>query len=300
MARESPARTPPTPAGLPTPALALLRAARRVGFVFSGGSARCAFQVGVVESLAELGVAPALVIGVSAGSWSAAALAVGNGRRLRSYWRAFLRMPHVDLRNLAREHSPFRFAELHRRTFERYVGSRAVRQAALPLFVGVTRLRDRRPVLFDARAVDDPLALLLASNYLPPYFTHAPRIAGVRYGDGGLSDNLPYERAFAEGCDAVVLMTMKGESEGALYRSPKETEHVIPSPYAERTVVVRPRHRLPLGFTEKRWPIVRGIMDLGRLRAREVLLGGSHPETEAVRARRAAPTALLAQLLRRR
>jgi predicted acylesterase/phospholipase RssA len=288
-------------AGDPTPALALLRAARRVGFVFSGGSARCSFQVGVVETLAELGVAPALCVAVSAGAWSAAALAAGNGHRLRPYWRAFLRMPHVDLRNLAREHSPFRFAELHRRTFGRYVGSRAVRQAAaLPLFVGVTRLRDRRPVLFDARQVDDPLALLLASNYLPPYYTHAPRLGGERYGDGALSDNLPYERAFAEGCDAVVLMTMKGESEGAPYRGPRDTEHVIPSPYAERTVVIRPRHRLPLGFTERRWPLVRGVMDLGRLRAREVLLGELHPETEAARARGTAPTVLLARLLGRR
>ncbi len=272
-----------------------------MGFVFSGGSARCAFQVGVVETLTELGVDPALCIAVSAGSWTAAAIAVGNRHRLRHYWRSFLRMPHLDLRNLAREHSPFRFAEMHRRTFARYAGSAELRQeGALPLFIGVTRLRDRRPVLFDARRVEDPLALLLASNYLPPYYTHAPRLAGERYGDGGLSDNLPYEKAFAEGCDAVVLITMKGESEGALYRSPRDTEHVIPPPYAERTVVIRPRHRLPLGFTERRWPVIRDIIELGRLRAREVLLGESHRETETFRARGAAPSALVARLLGRR
>src|SRR5947209_11631878 len=148
---------------------------------------------------------------------------------------------------------------------------------------------------FDARQAEDPLPLFLASNYMPPFYTYAPRIDGERYGDGGLVDNLPYERAFAEGCDAVVLLTMKGESEGALYRSPKDTEHVVPAPFAERTVVVRPRHRLPVGFTERRWLIVRGIMDLGRLRAREVLLGESHPEIETTRARRAAPPALPAR-----
>ncbi len=297
----SPGAPPAPPPGEPTAALALLRAARRVGFVFSGGSARCAFQVGAVETLTELGIDPALCVGVSAGSWTAAAVAAGNRHRLRQYWRSFLRMPYVDLRNLAREHSPFRFAELHRRTFGRYVGAQGLRRdGALPLFIGVTRLRDRQPVLFDAREVEDPLALLLASNYLPPYYTHAPRLAGERYGDGGLSDNLPYERAFAEGCDAVVLMTMKGESEGGLYRSPRDTEHAIPPPYAGRTVVIRPRHRLPIGFTERRWPVVRAVIELGRLRAREVLLGESHPESEAARARGAAPTAVLARLLRRR
>ncbi|MEO6194068.1 MAG: hypothetical protein ABIS20_13740, partial [Thermoanaerobaculia bacterium] len=128
--------------------------------------------------------------------------------------------------------------------------------------------------------VEDPLALCLASNYVPPFYTHAPRIDGERYGDGGLTDNVPYEKAFAEGCDAVVLVTMKGESEGHLYRNSHEPDHVIPSPFRERTVVIQPRHRLPCGWTESRWEMLRLTMDLGRLRAREVLLGEIHPETQ--------------------
>lgn len=224
-------------------------------------------------------------------------MATGAVHRLRHYWRTFVRMPHVDLRNLWREHSPYRFAEMHRRTFSRYVGADRLRApGTLPLYIGVTRLRERRPVLFDARTVEDPFLLLLASNYLPPFYTHAPRIGGERYGDGGLTDNLPYEKAFEEGCDAVVLMTMKGESEGEIYRSPLETEHVIPASLRDRIVVIRPRHRLPLAFTEKRWPLLRDTIELGRLRAREVLLGERHPGTD-VRAAGASPTAVLARLL---
>src|SRR6185436_368629 len=111
---------------------------------------------------------------------------------------------------------------------------------------------------------------------------------------GGATDNLPYEKAFAEGCDAVVLVTMKGESEGELYRSPRETEHVVPAPYRERTVVIRPRHRLPLSFTERRWELLALTMDIGRLRAREVLLGEFHAAT-GLRGRGPAPTLLLAR-----
>jgi predicted acylesterase/phospholipase RssA len=278
--------------------LDLLRSASKVGIVLSGGSARCAFQVGVLETLIELGVRPGLCIAVSAGSWNGAAVAAGTVHRLRHYWRAFVRMPHVDLTNLLREHSPYRFAEMHRRTFSRYVGAERLRApGALPLYIGVTRLRDRRPVLFDARTVDDPFLLLLASNYLPPFYTHAPRIAGERYGDGGLSDNLPYEKAFEEGCDAVLLVTMKGESEGNLYRSPRQTEHVIPAALRDRMVILRPRHRLPLSFTERRWPPLRETIELGRLLAREVLLGERHPQTD-VRAAGASPSARLARLLR--
>jgi predicted acylesterase/phospholipase RssA len=279
--------------------LSLLRSARRVGLVLSGGSARCAFQVGAIETLCELGVRPAVLVGVSAGSWTAAAVAVGNARRLRYYWRAFGRMPHLDLGSLWTHHSPYIYSEIHRRCFERYVGSARLRSPdALPLYVGVTRLADRRPVFFDARQAERPLDLLLASNYLPPFYTHAPRLDGERYGDGAMSDNLPYEVAFAAGCDAVVLLTMKGESEGGLFKSPRDPNHVLPAAVAERAVVLRPRHRLPIRFAERRWEPIRTLMDLGRLRAREVLLGEHHPETE-LRARGQAPSALLVRMLRR-
>jgi NTE family protein len=263
--------------------LELLRSAQRVGFILSGGCSRCAFQIGVLETLEELGLRPSVCIGVSGGVWNAAAAATGTVDRLRHYWRCFFRMPHVDLGNLLREHSPYRFTEMHRRSFGRYVGAERLRgPEAAPLWIGVTRLRDRRSAFFKAQDFDDPLPLLLASNYLPPFYTHVPCLFGERYGDGGLSDNVPYGKAFEEGCDAVVLVTMKGESESpGVYRSPHDPEHVIPPPWRERIVLIRPRHRLPVEFHDRRWPVLTAVMDLGRLRAREVLLGETYAETGA-------------------
>ncbi len=282
------------------PPLELLRAARKIGFVFSGGSARCAFQVGVLDTLRELGIRASLTIGVSAGAWNAAAVAAGTDDRLRSYWRAFHRMPPLDLGNLFRSASPFRYAEIHRRSFRRYVGTaRLLSPEALPLYVGLTRLSDRAPVLLGVREVPDPFQLLLASNYLPPFYTRPPRIGGERYADGALSDNLHYERAFAEGCDVVVLLSNKGESEGGLARSPKDTDHRPPPELIDRMVILRPRHRLPIGFVERDWSTITRTFELGRLRARELLLGERHPETD-VRAPGRAPTAFLADFLTRR
>ena len=280
-----------------TETLRLLRSAGRVGLVLSGGSARCAYQIGVIETLVELGIRPALCVGVSGGAWNAAAVAVGHAHRLRAYWRAVSRMPELDLRNLLREHSPYRWNEIHRRTFSRYVGlERLRRPETLPVFVGVTRLADRQVLYYDLRTAEDPLKVLLASNYLPPFYTHAPRIDGERCGDGGMCNNIPYEKAFEEGCDAVVLVTMKGESEGLPNRSPREIEHTVPPVYRDRLVVIRPRHRLPTPFLERRWPVLVQAIELGRLRAREVLLGEVHPAAE-VRTDRIAPTMLLARLL---
>jgi predicted acylesterase/phospholipase RssA len=277
--------------------LDVLLRARNVGYLFSGGSSRCIFQVGVVEALRDRGVQPAACLGVSAGAWNAAAVAVGNSHRLRPYWRFFSRMPYVDLTNLVREHSPFMWSRIHERAFRRYVGNERIQSpGTLPLYIALTRLGDRAHVLADARAARDPFRLLLASNYLPPFYTHTPDIDGQRYADGGFTNNIPYEALFERGCDAVVLMAVKGESEGGLHRNVHDCEHVIPPEYADRVVVIRPRHRLPIGFVERRWEKLAPIADLGKLRAREVLLGESHPETERLAARGPAPSAYYSRL----
>lgn len=275
--------------------LALLQNANRVGYVFSGGSSRCAFQIGVIEALAELGVIPALAIGVSAGAWNAAMVAARSEKRIRYYWRSFMRMPHIDLRNLLVDHSPWRFRRLHERTFGRFMGRDRFKQPdALPLLVSVTRFRDGANVIFDARDVDDPLQLLLATNYFPPFYTHRPRIAGEAYGDGGISDNAPYEKALELGCDAVVIVSQKGESEGGLFKAKGDYDHVVTDP---RVIVIRPRHRLPFRFTERRWHVLDVLARIGYLRAREVLLDEEHEETN-VRAEGEAPSARARRILR--
>lgn len=278
--------------------LDLLRSAKRIAFVFPGGSSRCAFQVGVIERLTALGIQASMTIGVSAGAWNAAIVAAHNHHRIRYYWKSFLRMPHVDLRNLLDEHSPWRYAKMHRRNFARFIGDRINAPDALPCYISVTRLRDRTNVLLCAQEVEHPIDLMLAANYLPPFYTRTPLIGGEKYGDGGVSDNAPYELAFAHGCDAVVLVPMKGESEGGIYKSTKDVDHVIPPQYRDRVVVIRPRHRLPFSFTEKRWEKLAHLMYVGDLRTREVLLGEYHPETE-IRAKGDSPSVRVLRLWRK-
>lgn len=275
-----------------TDALSRLRQAKKIAYVFSGGSSRCAFQVGAIERLSALGVQPAMAIGVSAGSWNAAIVAAHMEHRARFMWKSFIRMPYVDLRNLLRELSPWRYAEMHRRNFARFIGERLHAPDALPCFVSLTRLRDRKGFLIDVREVEKPVDLLLAANFLPPFYTRTPLIFGERFGDGGVTDNAPYELAFAQGCDMVVLFAMKGESEGGIYKNTSDVDHEIPAALRDRVVVIRPRHRLPYGFVERGWSRHLELITLGDLRTREILLGERYPETD-VRATGEAPTARL-------
>jgi predicted acylesterase/phospholipase RssA len=274
-----------------------LRDAQKIAFVFSGGSSRCAFQVGVIERLTALGIRPAMAIGVSAGVWNAAVVAARQEQRIRYFWKSFARMPAVDLRNLTVELSPWRYAEMHRRNFARFIGERLRAPDALPCYISVTRLRDRKGFLVNAAEVERPIDLLLAANYLPPFYTRTPLVFGERFGDGGITDNAPYELAFEHGCDAVVLVTVKGESEGGLFKNARETNHEIPAPFRDRVVVIRPRHRLPYAFVERRWSKLTELMHLGDLRAREVLLGERHAETD-ISAAGASPTERVLRLWR--
>ena len=288
-------RLAPAYPDLVTDALSRLRDANRVAFIFCGGSSRCAFQIGILERLLALGVKPAMTIGVSAGAWNAAIVAARAEHRIRWFWKSFMRMPDVDLRNLLDELSPWRYAKMHRRNFARFVGARLHAPDALQCFVSVTRLRDGTNFLVNAREVERPVDLMLAANFLPPFYTRTPLVHGERFGDGGVSDNAPYELAFAHGCDMVVLMPMKGESEGGIYKNARDVDHEIPAEYRDRIVVIRPRHRLPYAFLERRWSKLLELIHLGDLRAREVLLDERHPETD-VRAPGVSPTMRLLRL----
>lgn len=187
---------------------------------------------------------------------------------------------------------------MHRRNFARFIGDRLHPPEALPCFISVTRLRDRTNVVFDARTIERPIDLMLAANFLPPFYTHTPLIDGERYGDGGVTDNAPYEIALDHGCDRVVLVTVKGESEGGIYKSMRDSDHVIPAAVRDRIVVIRPRHRLPVSFTERRWSPLVELMTLGDLRTREILLGQRHPETD-IRAAGDSPTVRLLRVWRK-
>ena len=55
---------------------------------------------------------------------------------------------------------------------------------------------------------------------------------------------------------------------------------MIPEKYRDRVVVIRPRHRMPVRFVERRWERLSAIADLGAMRAREVLLDERYAETD--------------------
>ncbi len=89
-------RTPATISGLPLSAAGGMPYSSRLGLVLSGGGARGAYEVGVVEYLAEIGIAPAVLAGASIGALNGAIIAAAGDMatavvRLRAAWEEICR-----------------------------------------------------------------------------------------------------------------------------------------------------------------------------------------------------------------
>ena len=170
----------------------------RFGIVLSGGGSRGLAHAGVLELLAEHGLAPDVVSGTSAGALVGALHAAGYGSE--------------DVLRFFEKTSPFRFSHLAPFGKPGWIDTEKIRSDFLaffpddrfealgkPLFVSATDLVNARLEVFSSGELIRPL---LASASVPLVFTPTA-IDGTLYADGGILDNFPVKPL--EGlCDIVL------------------------------------------------------------------------------------------------
>ncbi len=189
-------------AGLPKP----------LAFVFPGGGALGAYQAGVLAALGDAGVAPDLLVGVSAGSVNAALAAWHPGPdgagHIRDVWLAMRR------RDLLRVH-PGRIAlaltgrrpslvdNRHGAAWlMRHFGRRNIEDAPLPLAVVATDLATGYPHAFRSGPV---ASAILASTAFPGAYPPVER-DGRTYVDGGVVDDVPLDIAAGVGARTALVV----------------------------------------------------------------------------------------------
>ncbi len=185
---------------------------RPLAFVLPGGGALGAYQVGVLAALAEAGVVPDLLIGVSAGALNAALFSWNHGadgmRRVDALWRS------VKRRDLLRVHPgrlALAFAGLrpsfldsrHGHAFlRRHLGGRRLEHAPIPLAIVASDLRTATPVVLQEGEV---VQAVLASTAFPGVYPP------VRWGDswlidGGVVADLPLDIAAELGAASALVL----------------------------------------------------------------------------------------------
>lgn len=183
-----------------------------VAFVFPGGGAACAYQVGVLKALSERGIRPDLLVGVSAGGLNAALFAWQNTRagleRIDELWRAIRR------RDLLRLH-PARLAlagvgrrpsfidNRHGRLFlRRHFGDRHIEDAPIRLAIVATDLATGTAT---ALTSGDVTSAVLASTAFPGVYP--PVELGERtFIDGGVVADMPLDLCVDLGAKSVVVI----------------------------------------------------------------------------------------------
>jgi NTE family protein len=194
--------------GTDAPEAAPLARVPRVAWVFSSGGPRGFVHVGVLEALAELHLAPDLIVGASVGALIGVLRAADT--------------PAADLRRLAMELQPLQMARLNLAGNERFSGSALagwvreqvrvpLERLSLPVACVAQRVADGRVVGFSR---GDAGVAVQASAAIPGTFSPV-RIRGQRYIDADGVMPLPVRLARALGATRVLAVDASAHEERA-------------------------------------------------------------------------------------
>lgn len=190
----------------------LVRRKVPTAFVFGGGGARGAAQVGMLQALARRGIVPDAIYGASVGAINAAGYAgdtsIDGVEQMATLWRAVTR---DDVFPQGRFPSPWRFFQQResvfpndgvRRIIQSGLRFERIEQSPVHLEVVATSLTDGRTRWFDSGPAEPAI---LASAALPALLPPVD-IDGEAFIDGGVVDNVPVGRAIDQGAERIFAL----------------------------------------------------------------------------------------------
>ena len=183
----------------------------KVGVIDIGGGMRDIYGAGVLDRCMQDGVRFDCCIGVSAGSANLITYLAGQrGRNYRFYSVYSKRRQFMILGNFLKNGSYFDFDYVYcgvgNSDGEDPLDHDAFMQSSADFFVVALNADTGQPHYFTkADFTRDNYQPLSASSCIPA-LNRPVVLGGTRYFDGGLADPMPVEKAFAEGCDKVILL----------------------------------------------------------------------------------------------
>ena len=157
----------------------------RTGLVLSGGGARGFAHAGALKALAEMGIKPDIIAGVSAGSIAAVMYSAGitPERMLELFHNARL----SDFLGLGVPRDGFFRLDRFKAFLRKNVPYANLEDLPVPVVVGATDLDSGTKVIFET----GPLAERVVASCSIPIVFKPVKIDGARYVDGGVLHNLP-------------------------------------------------------------------------------------------------------------
>lgn len=195
-----------------------------LGFVDVGGGTRGIYGAGVWDYCMEEKIEGDYFIGVSAGAANGASfLANQKGRNFVFYNEYAFRKEYMGIKNFLKSGSylnlDYIYTTLSNSDGESPLDYETLSKNPMQFEIVATNALTGKPVYFNkSDLVKDNYDPIKASCCVPvlckPY-----KIGEIPYLDGGLSDPIPFKRAFEAGCDKVIVVLTKPRN---FFRNPKD------------------------------------------------------------------------------
>lgn len=186
----------------------------KTGVVDVGGGLRGVYAAGVFDYCLDQNIRFDLGIGVSAGSANVASYIAGQKKRNYSFYTEYpFRKEYMSVRNFLRKRSyldlDYIYGTLSNSDGENPLDYRKIMDSQTEYLAVATNAETGKAAYFGKSDLHpDDFSVLKASSAIP-FVCHPYAVNGTLYYDGALGDPVPIEKAFAWGCDKVVLILTK-------------------------------------------------------------------------------------------
>lgn len=208
----------------------------KIGLVDVGGGIRGVYAAGVLDYCIDNKITFDFAIGISAGSANISSFLAGQRKRNYTFYTEYyFRKKYASLRNFIFKKSyvdmDYVYGELCKQNGENPLDYNAIKNNKTEFLIIATDAETGEAKYFDKNDFkQDNYDPLKASSSIP--FVCKPyEINGRKYYDGALSDTIPIEKAFASGCDVVILLLTKPENTPRTSGKDEKLAHFIRKKY---------------------------------------------------------------------
>lgn len=179
----------------------------KTAFVLSGGGAKGAFQVGVIEKLFHAGIEPDVIYGTSVGALNAACFAHGGVDRMKAMWKAL--KSRGDVLSMCPFNLLFGSGLYSMAPLKKLIEKATEGEALCEAVACTVRLHGNGDIVYFSNRGEHFRAGTLASACIPVVMeaVEIPHEGKSQlFVDGGVREQTPLKRAILDGADKIVVI----------------------------------------------------------------------------------------------
>lgn len=218
----------------------------KIGVVDVGGGLRGSFGAGVLDYCMEQGIRFDFGIGVSAGAANISSyMANQKGRNFVFYTEYFQREQYMGVKNLMHTGSyiglDYIYSSLSDHEGDYPLDWKTIRNDSRDMMIVATDANTGLPHYFHKYDMRQDSYDPIKASCCVPVINRPYKVDGIPYYDGGLSDPVPYEKAFAAGCDKVVVILTRPEDYRRIPKNDKIIADLLHPHYPNSSLAMRNR-----------------------------------------------------------